>query len=77
MVLHELASRLVRDLTISAKRHYDLARDYRAMADTWRQVLDDAVPDVLKGDEQGKTVRSELQPQSSFLFVDDSHQEVL
>jgi len=46
--LHRLASLLVRDYTIIAKRHYDMARDSRAIADTWRQVLDDTVPNVLK-----------------------------
>ena len=70
--IHQLASLMVRDLTIIAKRHHDLARDNRAMADTWRRVLDDTQPVVLKSNEQGKTVRSELLPQSSFLFVDPS-----
>ncbi len=46
--LHKLASLLVRDYTIMAKRHYDLSRDCRAIAQTWRLVLDDTVPDVLK-----------------------------
>ncbi len=46
--LHKLASLLVRDYTIIAKRHYDMARDSRAIADTWRQVLDDTQPHVLK-----------------------------
>jgi len=46
--LHKLASLLVRDYTIIAKRHYDMARDCRAIAATWRQVLDDTALDVLK-----------------------------
>ncbi len=46
--VHRLASRLLRDYTIMAKRHYDMARDCRAIADTWRQVFDDTVPVVLK-----------------------------
>ncbi len=46
--LHRLASLLVRDYTIMAKRHYDLSRDCRAIAGTWRQVLDDTPLDVLK-----------------------------
>ena len=63
-LLHKIASLLVRDHTISAKRLHDMARDNRAIADTWRLVLDATVPDVLKSDEQGKTVRSELHPSS-------------
>ena len=39
--LERLASLLIRDLTIAAKQHVDLARSFRAMAGTWRQVLDD------------------------------------
>ena len=45
--LHRLASLMVRDATIIAKRHAELARDYRAIAGTWRQVLDDTQPPVL------------------------------
>ena len=30
---------MVRDLTLVAKQHYDLARSFTAMAGTWRQVL--------------------------------------
>ncbi len=48
--LHQLASRLVRDYTIMAKRHYDMARDCRAIAHTWRQALDDTMPSVLSSD---------------------------
>ncbi len=48
MDLHKLASLLVRDHTIMAKRYHDLARDNRAIAGTWRLVLDDTVSDVLK-----------------------------
>jgi len=46
--IHKLASLLVRDYTIMAKRHYDLSRDCRAIAQTWRLALDDTVPVVLK-----------------------------
>ncbi len=62
MDVHKLASLLLRDHTIIAKRLHDMARDYRAMADIWRLVLDDAVPIVLGCNEQGKTVSSELLP---------------
>jgi len=48
MDIHKLASLCLRDYSIIAKRHYDMARDCRAIADTWRQVLDDTVPGVLK-----------------------------
>ncbi len=64
--LHRLASLLVRDYTIIAKRHYDMARDSRAIADTWRQVLDDTVPHVLKKrstQEDGKVGAPALSPQ--------------
>ncbi len=63
-LLHKVASLLVRDHTISAKRLSDMARDNRAIADTWRLVLDGTQPNMLNSDEQGKTVRSELQPPS-------------
>ena len=63
-LLHKIASLLVRDHTITAKRLHDQARDNRAIADTWRLVLDATVPNMLNSDEQGKTVRSELQPPS-------------
>ena len=36
-----LFSLLLRDFTIIAKRHADLARDYRAVAGTCRHALDD------------------------------------
>ncbi len=45
--LHKLASLLVRDYSIIAKRHYDMASDSRAIADTWRQVLADTAPSML------------------------------
>ncbi len=44
----QLASLLVRDYTIMAKRHYDLARDCTAIAGTWRRTLDDRQPSVLQ-----------------------------
>jgi hypothetical protein len=52
--LHKLASLLVRDYTIVAKRHYDLARDYRAIAATWRQALALPCSDVLGSTNPGK-----------------------
>jgi len=72
MDVHKLASLLVRDLTISAKTHHDLARSYTAMARTWRQVLDDSVPDVLTNlpnREDGK-VGAPIDPFRSPLFED-------
>ena len=48
MDLHKLASLLVRDNTIIAKRLYDLARDFTAITGTWRQVLDDSQPVMLQ-----------------------------
>ena len=48
MDIHKLASLLIRDYTIIAKRHSDMARDCRAIAGTWRQVLDATPPFVLK-----------------------------
>ncbi len=81
MDLHKLASLMVRDSTIIAKRHHDLARDYRAVAGTWRQVLDATVPDVLKElstKEDGKAgAPASLSPQGSFLFVDDNNGVIL
>ena len=47
MDIHKLASLMVRDHTIAAKQLSDLARSNRAMAHTWRQVLDDTVLPVL------------------------------
>ena len=52
--LHRLASLLVRDYTIMAKRHREMARDCLAIAGTWRQVLDDNQPSVLGSTNQGK-----------------------
>ena len=60
MDVHKCASLILRDFTIIAKRHADLARDYRAIADTCRRLLDDTVPAVLKTAIKGKTVSSEL-----------------
>jgi hypothetical protein len=77
MDLHKLASLLVRDYSIIAKRHYDMARDSSAIASTWRQVLDDTQPLVLKSDqgEDGK-LGAPAPVQDSWLFVDDRNQEV-
>jgi len=81
MDLHQLASLMVRDFTISAKRYHDLARDNRAIADTWRQVLASQCSNVLKElstQEDGKLGAPAVNqvPQSSFLFVNDNHEEV-
>jgi len=79
MVLHKLASLLLRDYTIMAKRHYDMARDCRAIADTWRQVLDGTQPNVLQSDQgqDGKLgAPAPTPPQEPWLFVDESNVEV-
>ena len=79
MVLHKLASLLVRDYTIMAKRHADLARDCRAIAGIWRQVLDDTPAVVLQSDQgqDGKLGAPASTPQQgSWLFVDESNAEV-
>ena len=47
MTAGKLSSLMVREFTIIAKRHADLARDYRALAATWRQALDDTPADLL------------------------------
>jgi len=79
--LHRVASLLVRDYSIIAKRHYDMARDCRAIADTWRQVLDDTAPAVLKShstQEDGKLGAPAVSPgQESWAFVDESNEKVL
>jgi len=77
--LHRLASLMVRDCTIIAKRHHDLARDYRAMTSTWRHVLDDTSLDVLKElstQEDGMPGAPAVSGQESWLFVDESHRKV-
>ena len=75
MDLHKLASLMVRDLTIIAKRQFDVSRDYRAMAGTWRQVLDDTQPVMLKElstQEDGKPGAPAPHPgQEDFVFVSD------
>ena len=75
MDIHKLASLMVRDASIIAKRHADLARDYRAIAGTWRQVLDDTPAHMLKElstREDGKPGAPASTPpqQGSWLFVD-------
>ncbi len=74
MDIHKLASLLVRDYTIIAKRHYDMARDCRAIAGTWRAVLADTVPNVLESDqgEDGKLGAPAPPRQGSWSFVDES-----
>ena len=74
MDLHKLASLLVRDYSIMAKRHYDMARDCRAISSTWKQVLDDTVPGVLKEhstQEDGMPGAPAVSPQELFAFVDE------
>jgi len=61
--VHQIVSLVLRDFTIIAKRHADLARDYRAIADTCRRALDDTGLAVLNTAIKGKTVSSELVPQ--------------
>ena len=78
MDLRKLASLLVRDYSIMAKRHHEMARDCRAISDTWRQVLDATpAPDVKRAviGADGK-VAAPASPQELFLFVDDTHTEV-
>ncbi len=58
--VHQAVSLILRDFTIIAKRHADLARDYRAVAGTCRRLLDDTPAAVLKTAIKGKTVSSEL-----------------
>ncbi len=82
MDLHKLASLLFRDYTIMAKRHYDMARDCRAISGTWKQVLDDTQPNVLLSDqgEDGKlgapAPESTPTGQGSWSFVDARGEEV-
>ena len=72
MDLHKLASLMVRDFTIIAKRHHDLARDYRAITGTWRQVLDAAQPDVLNSDEgEDGMLGAPPTSQGSWAFLDE------
>ena len=80
MDLHKLASLLVRDHSIIAKRHYDMARDNSAIAATWRQVLDDTVPDVLKEhstQEDGMPGAPAHSPQGSWSFFDDAGESIV
>ena len=80
MDLHQLASLLVRDYSIMAKRHHDLARDCRAITGTWRRVLDATQPPVPEGiqGEDGKPGAPDPLPgQDLWLFVDDRNQEVV
>ncbi len=80
MDVHKLASLMVRDLTIIAKRQHDVARDYRAMASTWRQLLDDTVLPVLKElstQEDGMLgAPVPLPGQEPFVFVDAKGEEI-
>jgi len=80
MDLHKLASLLMRDHSIIAKRHYDLARDNSAMAATWRRILDDTGPYVLKEhstQEDGMPGAPAVSPpQGSWSFFDEQGEEV-
>jgi hypothetical protein len=70
---------MLRDSTIIAKRCADMARDYRAMANTWRQVLDDTQPGVLrsKNNTDGKVgAPASSSDQELHLFVDANGREV-
>ena len=49
---HQFLSLLVRDWSIIAKRHAELARDYRAIAGTYRRALADTVPSVLPAPQE-------------------------
>ena len=60
MDVHQMVSLLLRDCYVTAKRHSDMARDYRAIAGTCRRLLDDTGLAVLKTAIKGKTVSSEL-----------------
>ena len=78
MGLHKLASLLVRDYTIMAKRHHDLAKDCTAMASTWRQVLASAQPNVLPSGhkENGVLGAPASSPQASWAFTDEVGAEI-
>ncbi len=74
--IHKLASLLKRDYTIMAKRHSDMARDCRAIAGTWGQVLDATPPIVLQSNQGEDGKLGAPDPQGSWLFVDDQHEAV-
>jgi len=59
---HRILSLLRRDTFLIAKRHYELSRDYSALAATYKVALDERVPHVLRSTQHRKTVSSELQP---------------
>jgi len=79
--LRKIASLMLRDYSIIAKRHYDMARDSRAIAETWRQVLDATAPHVLKShstQEDGKPGAPAPSPgQEAWAFVNEANEEVL
>ncbi len=66
MDIGELASRLKRDYTIMAKRHHDMARDCRAIADTWGQVLDATPANLLPPPVREEDVAAFTQPTLEF-----------
>ncbi len=45
--MQRVISLLVRDLTLAAKGHHDLARHYTALAGTYRDLLDASPADLL------------------------------
>ena len=62
----EVVSLMLRDCTIVAKRHHDLARDYRAMASTWRRLLDANPANLLPSPVREKDVAAFGQPSLDF-----------
>ncbi len=78
MDIHKLASLMMRDFTIIAKRHADLARDYRAIRESWKRTLDATVPIMLESDqgEDGKLGAPAPTAQGSWAFVDEDNVEV-
>ncbi len=84
MDLHKLASLMIRDHTISAKRFRELARDSYAFADTWRQVLACERSDVLQSDHRedgvlgAPAVKSEspAEEQGSWAFQDETGENI-
>jgi len=83
--LHKLASLMVRDHTISAKRFQQLAGDSYALAATWKQVLAGECPTVLQSDHRedgvlgAPAVKSDTpaEEQGSWAFVDMKGETVL
>jgi hypothetical protein len=64
--LHRVVSLLIRDCTLVAKAHHDLARHYRALAQTYRLPLDDTLLSVLPSPSREKDVAVSEQPYLEF-----------